>query len=335
MVFSTRVSTPLLGIAIPTYRRPDQLRRCVLSIVRSAGRRKVPIHLADDSCDDTNTAVVAELEREYPHLVHHRNPRNLGIDRNILHSADLCEARHVWLMGEDDRMTPDAIDAVWSVIERGERPFVYVNYASIDEDVSVVLAEHSIALQRDLEMDADEFLANHGWSMGFIGACVVRKDVWSGVDGEPYVGTYFAHAGRILEGLRGGRAYLVAAPLVLNRCGTSRTFTWADKSFDVLEGWSRMVDLLRPLYPAPVCDRAAESFRRAHGLGSIRSFCYLRADRALHPAAYEKHVRKGPYPALERRLAWFIARTPPALFQAARWGLMAVRRARNRRLSGY
>jgi glycosyltransferase involved in cell wall biosynthesis len=332
------VSAPLLGIAIPTYKRPDQLRRCLLSIVRSiraAGTPEVPIHVADDSCDETNVAVLAELRQQYPHLFHHRNPKNLGIDGNILHSVDLCQARYAWLMGEDDRMTPEAIPALSRVVASGERPFVYVNYASIDEDVSMVLAERSLALERDVEMDADEFFATCAWSMSFIGACVVRKDLWSAVPGERYLGTYYAHVGRILEYLRGGRAYLVARPLVLNRCGTPRAFTWMDSSFDVLNGWSKMVDLLRGLYPEDVCDEAAASFRRARGIGTIRSFCYLRADGALHPAVHEKYVRHGPYPALNRRMAWWIARTPPALFKAVRWGLMTVRRARNRRLSGY
>jgi hypothetical protein len=221
------------------------------------------------------------------------------------------------------------------VLESGERPFVYVNYASIDEDVSMVLAERSLALTRDAEMEASDFLATCAWSMGFVGACVVRKDLWSTVAAERYLGTYFAHAGRILEYLRGRRAYLVARPLVLNRCGTARTFTWADSSFEVLTGWGRMIDLLRGPYPEEVCNRAAAAFQAAHSIGTIASFCYLRADGALHPAVHEKYVRHGPYPALNRRIAWWIARAPIALFRAVRWGLMAVRRSRNRALTGY
>ena len=50
--------------------------------------------------------MVDAVQRDYPHLHHHRNPRNLGIDGNILHCVDLCDAQHVWILGEDDRMTP-------------------------------------------------------------------------------------------------------------------------------------------------------------------------------------------------------------------------------------
>ena len=329
------MSTPALGFCIPTYRRPEQLLRCVRSIIRSAARYQVPIHVADDSADDSNVAALAALRAEYPLVFHHRNEKNLGIDGNILHSVDLCQARHAWIMGEDDRVTPHAVPAVLEVLAGGERPFVYVNYASVDEDVSLVLRERSLPLAADGEKSAEEFLAQDAWSAGFIGACVVDKSLWAAVRSGRYLGTYFAHVGTIMEYLRGRRAYLLAEPVVLNRSGTPQLFTWKGSTFDVLHGWKRMVDLLREIYPAEVCDRATEAFRRAHGIGSVPFFAYLRADGALDRAVYQRHVRRGPYPPLARRTAWWIARAPRQLFQAARWVLGRARRARNRRITGF
>jgi len=326
---------PPLGICIPTYKRPDQLRRCVESIIRSAGAHAVPIHITDDSTDDTNVEVITELRGRYPHIVHHRNPKNLGIDGNIVHSVDVCDTRHAWIMGEDDRLTPEAIPAVLEVLAAGERPFVYVNYASVDADVSLVLRERSLELASDVEKSAEEFFASDAWSMGFIGACIVDKDLWRTVRSAPYLGTYYAHVGTIMEYLHGRRVYLVAKPLVLNRAGSPEAFTWKSSTFDVLHGWAKMVDLLRKVYPADVCDRAAASFRGAHRLGSVSSFCYLRADGALSPAVHDRYIRNGPYQPLQRAASWWIARTPPALFRAARWALTSVRKQRNRRVSGY
>jgi glycosyltransferase involved in cell wall biosynthesis len=329
------MALPLLGVCIPTYKRPDQLRRCVESIVRSAGGRAVPILIADDSTDDTNVAVISGLRALYPHVVHHRNQKNLGIDRNILNCVDLCEARHAWIMGEDDRMTPEAIPAVLALLEQGPRPFVYVNYASVDEDLTLVLSERSLHIDADAEKPVEQFLASDAWSMGFIGACVVDKALWSTVDPFPYVGTFYAHVGVIMEYLRGRAVHLIAKPLVLNRCGSARVFTWTGSTFGVLSGWSRMVERLRELYPADVCDQAAASFARAHGVGSIRFFCYLRADGALDADIHREHVRNGPYPTLNRVAAWWIARTSPGIFRALRTVLWAVRRRQNRQLTGY
>lgn len=329
------MTAPLLGICIPTYRRPDQLRRCVESVIRAGARHGVAIHLSDDSTDDTNVETVRLLQAQYPHVVHHRNPKNLGIDRNILHVVDVCDARYAWILGEDDRLTPDAVARVAAVLERSAPPFLYVNYASVDEDLSVVLSERSLPLDADREMDAAEFLATSAWSAGFIGACVVEKASWQRVRSDRHVGTWYAHVGTILEAVHGRRVLLVAAPLVLNRCGTARAFTWTGSTFDVLHGWERMIDGLRAIYPAEACDAAAAAFRQAHGIGSLRFFGYLRADRALTPEAWERFVRDGPYGAAARRAAWLVAHAPPALFRAVRAALFAVRRRRNRRLSGY
>ncbi len=326
------MTTPLLGFCIPTHKRPDQLVRCVRSIVRSAAPFGLPVHVADDSGDETNVAAMAALKAEYPAIHHHRNPRNLGIDRNILRCVDLCHARHAWIMGEDDRVLPQAVPAVLETLAGGERPFVFVNYSSVDEELRLVLDERSLPLARDVDESAEEFLARDAWSMGFIGACVVEKSRWATVRSERYVGTYYAHVGTIMEYLRGHRVRLIAKPLVLNRCGTPRLFTWKSSTFDVLHGWARMIDLLRDTYPADVCDRASRAFREAHGVGSTSFFAYLRADRALDPVIHDRHVRQGSYSARERGASWCIARTPPQLFQAARWVLERARRARNRRL---
>ncbi len=324
-----------LGICIPTYKRPDQLRRCVESVVGSAGSHSIPIHIADDSGDETNDAVVAELRRRYPRIVHHRNPANLGLDRNILHAVDVCDCRHAWLLGEDDRLTPQAVTRVLEVVSSGERPFVYVNYASVDEDLRLVLRERSLDLAADLEEPADRFLAEHAWSAGFLGACIVARGPWGAVRAERYVGTYYAHLGVILELLRGRQAYLVSEPLVLNRAGTPAAFTWKDSTFDVLHGWARMVDLLRPFYPAESCDRAVATFASAHRLGSPIFFAYLRADGALTPDSWRRYVRGGPYHRAQRAAGWAIAHAPTGVFRAARWGLGALRSFRNRRLAGY
>jgi glycosyltransferase involved in cell wall biosynthesis len=325
----------LLGVCIPTYRRPDQLRACLRSIVRAAAPHGVAIHVADDSTDDTNVAVIDELRSEYPGIVHHRNAVNLGIDRNIIHAVDVCDARYAWILGEDDRMTPEAISTVVDLLSSSAPAFVYVNYTSVDESLALVLNERSLPLDQDQELHASEFLATAAWSMGFIGACVVRKDLWSAVRPETYVGTYYAHVGTIMESVRGRRVHLVAEPLVLNRCGTARAFTWTGSTFDVLHGWDRMIDLLRGSYPQAACDAASASFRRAHGIGSVRFFCYLRADRALTPEAHARFIRQGPYSPGARRASWVIARTPPVLFRLARSLLFAARGLRNRRISGY
>lgn len=326
-----------LGICIPTYKRPDQLELCVQSIIRSIRDRAIPIFISDDSTDDTNLAVITRLQAAYPHIIHDRNPKNLGIDRNILKSVDLCTCRYAWMIGEDDRMVPEAIDTVLDVLSAAteELPFVYVNYASVDETLTLVLHEHSLPLKQDMTMPVETFLQTDAWSIGFIGACVINKRLWATANRTPYLDSYFAHVGMILEYLKGKSVYLIAKPLVLNRCGTARIFTWTHSAFEVMYGWSRMTKALEPIYGIEACENSNDSMDDAHGTGTMLWYGYLRADHAFSLAAYHKHVHRDHHTRLHKVGAWLIAITPPQMFQAVRWVLTHIRRKTCRSISGY
>ncbi len=315
-----------LGVTIPTYKRPDQLLRCVRSVIRAAAPHHVPIYLLDDSTDDTNSAVVAQLQALYPHVIHQRNPANLGIDRNILHAVDACDTEYAWLLGEDDRMHPHAIATVLRALDEHPTPFLYANYSAVDNDLRFLIKERSLPLTTLTTLSADDFYRAHAWSAGFIGACVIRRADWLAVDPTPYLGTYFAHVGRIMEMIRGKSVVLLPDPLVLNRCGSPEIFTWTGDADNVLHGWGRMTRALAPLYGDKAGQDADQAFRRAHGMGTLKFYAYLRADGVFTPALRRQLLSHGLHSPAHTLAAFLISHTPPTLFRAARSLLMALRR---------
>jgi glycosyltransferase involved in cell wall biosynthesis len=323
---------PILGICIPTYKRPDHLMACVLSIIRSAGKLAVPVFISDDSTDDTNIATIAQLISSYTHIIHCRNPENLGIDRNILKSVDICSCRYAWLLGEDDRLLPGAVSSVLDALEREDPPFLYVNYKSVDVSLKIVLKDRSLPLMQDDTMESSEFLARDAWSMGFIGSCVIRTEYWRDIKPDRYIGTYFAHVGRIMEYLQGRPIFRIAEPLVLNRCGSPGTFSWTDSTFEVVSGWKRLMKELEPLYGGKVCQASGQSFERAHGLNSLYFLAYLRADSAFNSDMFRRMIRSSEKSLGYKIGSWIIALTPPILFQGMRFLLNQARAVRYGRL---
>jgi abequosyltransferase len=321
-------SNPILGICIPTYKRPGHLFACVQSIIRSAGTLTIPIFISDDSTDDTNVATVEQLIASYPHIIHFRNPENLGIDRNILRSVDICSCRYAWLLGEDDRLLPGAVSSVVDVLKREDPTFLYVNYKSVDASMKIVLKNRSLPLMQDDTIGSSEFLAGDAWSMGFIGACVIRKEYWRSVAPDRYIGTYFAHVGRIMEYLKGRSLFRIADPLVLNRCGSPGTFSWTDSTFEVVGGWKRLMNKLEPLYGAKVCRESVQSFERAHGLNSLYFLAYLRADSAFNGDVFKRMIRSSEKSIGYKLGSWIIALIPPIFFQGMRFLLNQVRAVR-------
>jgi glycosyltransferase involved in cell wall biosynthesis len=323
---------PILGICIPTYKRPDYLFACVQSIIRSAGILTIPIFISDDSTDDTNVATIKQLMASYPYIILSRNPENLGIDRNILKSVDICSCRYAWMLGEDDRLLPGAVSSVLDVLKREDPPFLYVNYKSVDASMKIVLKERSLPLMRADSMESSEFLAGDAWSMGFIGSCVVRTEFWRDIKPDRYIGTYFAHVGRIMEYLKERSLFRIAEPLVLNRCGSPGAFSWTDSTFQVVSGWKRLMKELEPLYGAKVCSESIQSFERAHGLNSLYFLAYLRADSVFNSQVFKCMIRPSRKSIGYKIGAWAITLTPPIFFQGMRFLLDQIRAVRYGRL---
>ena len=296
------------------------------------GNTHIPVFISDDSTDDTNVATIAQLISSYPHIFYFRNPENLGIDRNILRSVDICSCRYAWLLGEDDRLLPGAVSSVIDVLEREDPPFLYVNYKSVDASMKIVLRERSLPLLQDDMVESSAFLATGAWSIGFIGSCVIRTEYWRDIKPDRYIGTYFAHVGRIMAYLRGRSLFRIADPLVLNRCGSPGTFSWTDATFEVVSGWKRLMKELEPLYGAKVCQASVESFERAHGLNSLYFLAYLRADSVFNSNMFKCMIRSSKKSVAYKLGSWIIALTPPIFFQGMRFLLNQARAVRYGRL---
>lgn len=318
-----------LGICIPTYKRPDQLSACVKSIIAAAAPFEVPIFISDDSADATNKQVLVELSNDYPYIFITTNEKNLGIDKNILQSVNICKCEYAWMIGEDDRLQADGIETIMPLLDKhsgDEWPFFFVNYASVDADIKLYLKEQALEIDEDIIEPTDMFLSQHSWAAGFVGGCIVNTKLWNTINQKRYVGTYFAHVGTILEMLHNSKVYLVARSLVLNRCGEPRLFTWSDSTFNVAGGWKEMMTLLESTYPPQLCQQAIKQFEKAHGLYSFRFLCYARADYAYRLKDYNEFLKPLYHSITYRSIAKLIACTPPQLFKVIRFVITGYRR---------
>lgn len=318
-----------LGISIPTYKRPDELRKCVTSVQISAGPYRVPVYLVDDAVDDTNSAVFKELKNAYPYIHIIRNEQNLGIDRNIQKAVDVCPCDYVWLLGEDDRMKPQGVETVLQALEEETAPFVYVNYSATDNDITFLIKECSLILPTNQRVPAETFYRNYAWSMGFIGACVIRKSAWVSVDAQPYLDSFFAHVGRIMASIQGQEVLMIAEPLILNRCGSPEAFSWTEDAVEVFTGWEKMTLALGKIYSVEAGRASLAAFKKAHGIGSLKFLAYLRAAGVYKFSMMPQLVdTEAPSPGF-RLAAWLIALLPCRFWRMVRWILMQWRQAKS------
>ena len=79
---STNITAPesLVSVIIPTYNRPEYLRKAIASAVRQTYRH-IEIIVSDDCSPDNPQAIIDEFQDSRIRL--RRNPQNLGIALNV------------------------------------------------------------------------------------------------------------------------------------------------------------------------------------------------------------------------------------------------------------
>lgn len=288
-----------LGICVPTYKRPEFLRRCVNSAVASAENRPIRIFIADDSVSDINVQLLNELTLAYPFVQVHRNPNNLGIDANIQQVVDFCDCDYAWLIGEDDEFLPGAVAAMHDYLQGVKAPFVFSAYQYVSEDHAQVLGLVQSAKQDEL-IPMEDFVKNWLWSIGFIGSVVVSRAAWNETASTPYLGTYFTHVGRIVDMLsRVDSVAMRNQPAVANRAQGEDTFTWKKDSFGVFLGFERMCEIAasRNSTLALILATASTYYRERFAYFSLKTTFRLRSEGAFDWRQFRIHVL--PLKALE------------------------------------
>lgn len=105
-----------LSICIPTYNYGEFIGQTLASILPQVSA-EVEVIILDGGSTDETTAVVNELQKDYPQLIYHYQNFRGGIDKDIEKVVSLAEGDYCWLFSADDIMLPDAIAKVLAAIK--------------------------------------------------------------------------------------------------------------------------------------------------------------------------------------------------------------------------
>lgn len=310
------VKPKTLGISIPTYKRPDFLKKCILSAINYSNNIPIQIFIVDDSMSDTNDTVINELTSKYDFIHYTKNSINLGIDKNISACIDICTSDYSWVIGEDDVFLPGSIERVYNAIQKGHYEFIFSNYTYANENHEVL---NTVITDFDEgEFDAKEFVAKNLWAIGFIGACVINKDAWSITSPDPYDGTYYTHVGRIVDMIADKQViYALKEPNVANRSKGADTFTWKNDSFGVFLGFEAMCHAVakRNPYLLDIMNKAVNVFRTKIGYFSIITLLRLRAEQLYNQNQYRKYIVDSELSSNKKVWFHFISLIPSSILK--------------------
>ena len=120
-----------LAVVISTYNRADFVSMSAEWILQEIEKKKLPVICAvvdNASTDDTRQ----KLQRFSGHsnYVYICNPQNVGMLGNLRICAGLSLAGHTWITGDDDFITPGALERTLAVLSNKPAiPFLFHNFA--------------------------------------------------------------------------------------------------------------------------------------------------------------------------------------------------------------
>lgn len=295
-----------LSVCIATRNRADYIGETLRSVSEQAPAG-VEIVVLDGASTDATPEVVAGIQATFPRLRYLRQEKNGGVDRDYDAAVVHAQGDYCWLMSDDDVIKPGGIRRVLDAIDRNYS-LIVVNAELRDLELRELIDGSRLQFGADRTYEADEFdrlFEETSAYLGYIGAVVIRRDIWMSREREPFFGSYFIHEGVIFQCPLPGPSLAIAEPVVSVRFGNTQ---WRPKEFEIR--MIRWPDLMASL------TAVSEDVRRRYPAApwrSLKSLFFYRAKGTYDLGDYHRWVRPRANSVLDRARAFAVACFPGPL----------------------
>lgn len=229
----------LLSICIATYNRGHYIAETLRSIVDQLDDR-VELVIVDGASSDDTVSQIEVFSQRHPQLRFYRESSNSGVDRDFDKAVGYARGRYVWLMTDDDLCVPHAVETVLSAA-RQDDDLIVLNAEVANADFSMVLNKRLLNIDEDVtyRRNHEQLFVDAIQCLTFIGATVIKRDLWVSRERETYYGSLFIHVGVIFQSPPIERIRIIAEPLVRIRYGNAM---WTPRSFEIwMFKWPRLI----------------------------------------------------------------------------------------------
>jgi glycosyltransferase involved in cell wall biosynthesis len=98
-----------LSICIPSRNRCSLLKQAILSVLQQDAGEEVEICISLNASDDGSEDMLKALFTQYKNIVWIKQPKLIAIDENMQQAAGLTQGDYVWLLGDDDLISPGGL----------------------------------------------------------------------------------------------------------------------------------------------------------------------------------------------------------------------------------
>ena len=307
-----------LSIAIPTFNRPELLKRSIVAMLPELRPLGVPIYVSDDSPTAETETIIRELQVEYEHLFYRRNTPGLKDAGNILATLQLPATDYVWLLGDSLIILPGGVTEALDLLTRFRPDILAVN--AVGRDLDVPSAFYS---------DPNEVLNCFGWHLTLTGATIYSRPAVQSIQ-KIDVSRYknFPQFALIFNHIAGACSFYWNNTRCLLLAG-ARQSSWAVNMLPTfIDDWAGAVGNLPTIYDEPLKSKVIIEHSRRTGIFGAKSLLAAREFDGYNLRLFWKYrARLRKHSGLNSIVLWLIAcaskKTPVRL---ARWIKPAGRR---------
>jgi glycosyltransferase involved in cell wall biosynthesis len=151
-----------ITVLMPTYRRPEFLRRAMLSVLGQT-YNNLKIVVFDNASGDNTEKIVKDLSRNDSRIVYHCHENNMGMLKNFKYAFGSISTPYFAFLTDDDFLAKDCYERAVNVLEsHPDIMFVLLDRLFVDEHVNLVgVGVSDISNQVVFYRDENRFDAVH------------------------------------------------------------------------------------------------------------------------------------------------------------------------------
>ncbi|HLO89181.1 MAG TPA: glycosyltransferase family 2 protein [Nostocaceae cyanobacterium] len=151
----------LLTIAIPTYNRADLLDKQLAWLFQAIKgfESECEILVSDNCSTDHTQLVIKKWQANFTNVTFHsnRNPKNLGVMKNIIYCLNAATTKYIWTIGDDDPVQNRAIAYVINKIKQhDDLALLFLNFSGRNKITGEAVHPPKIADNRWFDADEED-----------------------------------------------------------------------------------------------------------------------------------------------------------------------------------
>lgn len=290
----------ILTIGIPVYNGETTIQGTLDSVIKQM-IPGIEIVISDNNSTDKTAEIIRHNYPVDSNIKYFKNETNIGADRNIDLVVKRSSGRYVWLLGDDDEISPGGIKKIMNIIlNNSELAAIFVNYGLYDRVTNACLQAKTLKLKDDILLfNADEFLNIAGIYPNFMSSIVVSRSLWGGVDSKKYEGTHWLQYGMLMRILEGQKSFCTAEPYVMNKGVEKNGPNEANKNGASIQVLVNLVEIVESLPNKFYSSKSIEKTKyQAYKFLARKIFSAKRYGLAVTPSLLKLLIKTfGAYPA--------------------------------------